>query len=466
MSTIHIAADSALVQRGAFSAEQTAQLLKPINPSRVIGESKYVKAHLSQQDVRAHLIRVFGFGHFDVEILDKSLIFEQGRIDPKTGNAVPGKWDVCYSAHVRLVVRNPGLVTVATYEDVSTATAENADRGAAHDLAIKSAVSLAVKRTATYLGDQFGLSLYNKGQIAALVMGTIVGGPKRDDAPADIQEGVAEQLEDGLGDGVTDDEGEQVETPAPSALPAPRKRATNGTQGTKRPAAAAKAAEAASEAPAAVAVEPAPAVVEALAVEEIPADAPEVLAPAAEAKPATPPTRPADALEGETPAEYQWRKKAEREAAAAFAADERKILEAQVVAEAERLEAEQRKVIAAEQAANLAKREADEAAEHANPATGEVAETGAEAAARIKAARATRGAATAKAAPEPWADGTNWATALMEASTVAEVKAVWDGASAAKQMTTELRMDIIKRKARVESAEAPVADDEQPPIYE
>jgi len=61
----------------------------------------------------------------------------------------------------------------------------------AHDLAYKSAISLSIKRAAIALGDQFGLSLYNKGQTDALVIRTLVGADAVDDIQADIPQQVA-----------------------------------------------------------------------------------------------------------------------------------------------------------------------------------------------------------------------------------------------------------------------------------
>jgi hypothetical protein len=75
---------------------------------------------------------------------------------------------------MRLTIRDEHGKEVCHYEDGSTATAQNQTLGDAHDLAMKSAISLAKKRAAINLGDQFGLSLYNKGQMSALVKGTLV----------------------------------------------------------------------------------------------------------------------------------------------------------------------------------------------------------------------------------------------------------------------------------------------------
>ena len=179
--------------RGQFDRDQIDTLLRGINPSRVLSDGKG-HAHVSQQDVTAHLIRTFGFGNFDTRILSLDLVFEHNRTD---NNGRPGpRWDVCYRATVELTVRNRQGETVATYENVSTGTAENQKRGDAHDLSSKSAVSLALKRCTINLGDQFGLSLYNKGQIAPLVRRTLVmpEAIEQSDEAADLQDGIPQQV--------------------------------------------------------------------------------------------------------------------------------------------------------------------------------------------------------------------------------------------------------------------------------
>lgn len=178
--------------RGHLNPRQVHQLLQPVNPSRVLKDGKG-KSHLSQQDVTAHLTRIFGFGNYDLEVLGIELVFET----PRDEQGV--KWDVCYKAHVRLTIRNEHGDTVATYEDVSTGFAQNQKRGDAHDLSQKSAVSLAKKRATINLGDQFGLSLYNGGQTTPLVMGTLVNNPNEaenqtQEPQGDVQQGVPEQV--------------------------------------------------------------------------------------------------------------------------------------------------------------------------------------------------------------------------------------------------------------------------------
>lgn len=214
-------------QRGSFSRAQVAQLLQPIEPFRVV-TGAHVKPHLAQQDVLAHLIRVFGFGNFDVEVREYAVIFEEQMINSNNKES----WRVGYRALVRLTIRDGGGNFVAFYDGGSTGESEGQPSKAdSHDLAFKSALSTATKRAAIHLGDQFGLSLYNRGQREALVRGSMIN---TDWASGDIQDGVTQQEEDG--GSVADRQDAAAEEPqaAPSALPAPPKRATNGKQGTRK----------------------------------------------------------------------------------------------------------------------------------------------------------------------------------------------------------------------------------------
>lgn len=181
---------------------QVKQLLQPIKPIRVLRDGKGM-SHVSQQDVTAHLTRILGFGNFDTELLSVECIYEQPRLpkptedDPLPHVDFKTRWDVAYRASMRLRIKNPDGTYLAGYEDASVGEAQNLVRHEAHDLAMKSAISLAKKRCAINLGDQFGLSLYNKGQMTALVRGTLVlpeGWEEEEEKPEDVQEGVEQQV--------------------------------------------------------------------------------------------------------------------------------------------------------------------------------------------------------------------------------------------------------------------------------
>lgn len=191
-----------------LTTDQVRQLLAPINPSRVLADPRG-NSHVSQQDVTAHLSRIFGFGNFDTEVLTLELVFEEPRLPAPTGDGthdnplvVPRishstRWDVCYRCRFRLTVKNFDGSVLAFYEDASCGDAQNQNRQDAHDLAMKSAISTAKKRCAINLGDQFGLSLYNKGQLSALVRGTLIM-PDGLARKEDVQEGVEKQVSLGI----------------------------------------------------------------------------------------------------------------------------------------------------------------------------------------------------------------------------------------------------------------------------
>jgi hypothetical protein len=176
----------------SFTAEQIKQLLEPINPSRVLRDNKGM-SHVSQQDVTAHLSRIFGFQGWDKTILDLRCVRDGVGLN-SSQKEVPA---VTYICTLRLTVRCPDGCCAIVKEDVGTGTSPNLPSyGDAHDFAAKNAVSYALKRCAKDLGDQFGLSLYNKGQMSALVKGTLVmpGAP----APTgDVQDGIEQQVSDG-----------------------------------------------------------------------------------------------------------------------------------------------------------------------------------------------------------------------------------------------------------------------------
>lgn len=124
-------------------------------------------SHLQQWDVRRTLLRVFGFGGFDTEILSVDVVREAA---VPAGPHGPRTFSVIYRVHQRLTVKDIHGVPLSSHDGVATGVALNvASLAEAHDNAVKEADSQSLKRAAVNLGDQFGLSLYNQGSIRPVV---------------------------------------------------------------------------------------------------------------------------------------------------------------------------------------------------------------------------------------------------------------------------------------------------------
>ena len=144
--------------------EQVGVLLRPIAPHRVhqLDGNSYVEAY----DIRATLNRVFGFAGWSlIETAPAVCVVER---DHKLKNDKPGV-KVAYRAHMAIVIHTPEGDATYAGSSVGEATMPDYKTGDAHDMALKSAESGALKRAASNLGDQFGLSLYRDGSMEALV---------------------------------------------------------------------------------------------------------------------------------------------------------------------------------------------------------------------------------------------------------------------------------------------------------
>jgi len=149
---------------GYLTEKQVDQLLAPINPARV--EDLRGMSYLAQHDVRAHLTRIFGFGRWSSRVISSDFIFEEQDTNKR--------WKTAYRVTVELSIHAPDGTLLAVYQDCHVSgNAPQPDRAEAHALALTSAVSTGLKRCATNLGDQFGLSLYEKGQKTAIVKGLV-----------------------------------------------------------------------------------------------------------------------------------------------------------------------------------------------------------------------------------------------------------------------------------------------------
>jgi hypothetical protein len=146
--------------------EQIDLLLQPLPAGRV----RQVKgnAHLEAWDVRRWMLRIFGWGGWDFTVVSCDLVSE--RILDDTQNPLKCRASVVYRVIGRLTIKNTDGTVLAVFEDGATGDSQNQPSlGDAHDMALKTAMSQALKRCAMNLGDQFGLGLYNGGQLTAVV---------------------------------------------------------------------------------------------------------------------------------------------------------------------------------------------------------------------------------------------------------------------------------------------------------
>lgn len=154
-----------------ISQEQYDQLLQPLNAKRVAQRSQAGRSlsYLEAWDVKAHLIRIFGFMGWSADVIEAVLAFEEKN--------EKGNWDVAYKVVLRLRIHSNNDVFGgdATYTEAAVGSASLPRRGDAHDMAIKTAESDALKRAAINLGTQFGLSLYNNGDLKDVVIKTLAG---------------------------------------------------------------------------------------------------------------------------------------------------------------------------------------------------------------------------------------------------------------------------------------------------
>jgi hypothetical protein len=176
----------------ALTPAQNAALLAPLDPGRV--QSIQGQSHLTAWDVRRWLIRIFGVGGWDFAVISCELVHAwtgdvaRKRSGQPTGETYVGH-TVVYRALGRLVIKDAAGRVVAAYEDGATGDSVNQPSiGDAHDHAMKTALSQALKRCAVNLGDQFGLSLYNSGATGPVVLRSLAMTTTAGDAPTDLGE--------------------------------------------------------------------------------------------------------------------------------------------------------------------------------------------------------------------------------------------------------------------------------------
>ena len=180
-----------------LTEEQLAILMKDINPDRISKRSQGGRSlsYLEAWDVKATLIRLFGFGGFSSEVLEAKIINERSEPFQDSKGATKYKDAVSVMVTVRLTIHQLGAVYTETAASSQTGSQGFGDVA---DFAFKTAESDALKRAAIFLGTQFGLSLYKNGSTSEIIR-TIVApdqkfwnGERQLPAPHEVRAGVAE----------------------------------------------------------------------------------------------------------------------------------------------------------------------------------------------------------------------------------------------------------------------------------
>jgi len=147
---------------------QLKQLMTDLHPARV--ESKQGMSYLAAWDVKATLIRIFGFGGFSSELIASEII--KAEQVAQANNKDKTNWAITAKATVRLTIPQLGAV----YTEAAIAGSKQPDFTESADMALKSAESDALKRAAIFLGTQFGLSLYNNGATKEVISTVLAPG--------------------------------------------------------------------------------------------------------------------------------------------------------------------------------------------------------------------------------------------------------------------------------------------------
>ncbi|MEE2040105.1 Rad52/Rad22 family DNA repair protein [Nocardiopsis sp. CT-R113] len=209
---------------------QVAYLLGELRQDRV--RVHQGNSYLEGWDVRRTLTRIFGFGGWELTTTELKCIREYSV--PSGTDKKKFRWWASYRAQVRLTVYAPDGRKIAHFEDGSAGESANQpSHGDCHDMAMKTALTGALKRCAVNLGDQLGLSLYRNGDTEPVVLGSlphvkdrttteVAEGPGVAEEPADMSEvgGTQEAQEE---ERPADQPPAAVATPAPdpAAPPAP-----------------------------------------------------------------------------------------------------------------------------------------------------------------------------------------------------------------------------------------------------
>jgi recombination DNA repair RAD52 pathway protein len=181
---------------GVPTPQQLKVLMGKLNPARIAKRSQGNSqlSYLEAWDVKATLIRLFGFGGFSADVTESDLFHIEIDAEQADSKGRP-KITVAAKATVRLHIKQFDC----TYTEVAVASQTGRDIGEVADFAMKTAESDALKRAAIYLGTQFGLSLYNNGSTNDVVGVVFAPGQEVLPVAAKPTEEQAETLAQSLG---------------------------------------------------------------------------------------------------------------------------------------------------------------------------------------------------------------------------------------------------------------------------
>lgn len=195
-----------------LTPEQHATLLRPLNRTRIAQRTQGGKqlSYLESWEVRAHLIRVFGFCNFDAELIQYRHVADRPYDSkPDKEGEVKPMVEVIYSAQMELRLRDSEGNSLAMYAEAAVGSASGPMNtlGDLHDNALKTAASDALKRCAINLGTQFGLSLYDNGATADVVKRSLVAPEGYEEKKPD--EAQTQQIAAALGATIEEEKGEE-----------------------------------------------------------------------------------------------------------------------------------------------------------------------------------------------------------------------------------------------------------------
>lgn len=149
------------------------------------------RKHVQAWDVRRWLTRIFGYAGWSTRETSLVCVAERPGQNQHGGATVT----VIYRCSIVLEVRDMYGNVMGEYHGSAAGEAPNFPahmQADAHDFALKTADSQALKRAAVNLGDQFGLSLYNAGTLSPVVNASVAYGPLTPAEPLANDVGVPE----------------------------------------------------------------------------------------------------------------------------------------------------------------------------------------------------------------------------------------------------------------------------------